>query len=181
MLAIVLAAITAQIVAAPAPSRPATPAPPASGTSAPVGVPAAPGARGASATVAVPSEPEPFPLDPTAEKLSDQGYQLLSQGKHEEAIAPLRELVTLAPTNPRGHRLLGFALAGAGKNAEAEKELSQAVKLKVNLKRLPSARPGTHGGRRYLRSAQRRRLRPRPRARKPERARVVRPSLCAQR
>ena len=84
------------------------------------------------------AEPEPFPLDAAGEKLSEQGYALYTERKFDAALVPLRALVAHAFGNPRGHRLLGLTLAAIGKNDEAEKELTQALELKVNAVRLPS-------------------------------------------
>ena len=68
------------------------------------------------------------------EKLSpmygeDVGYDLLANGRNEDAIRQLRETVGLAPQDPYALALLAMALEATGKTAESLEKAQQAVQL----------------------------------------------------
>lgn len=85
------------------------------------------------------AQAEPFPYPPDQEQLGKDGYAQLTSGHAAEAEATLRTLTDhLAPENPRGWRLLGFALLQQGRHADAIRAFDKAEKLHVDKARLPS-------------------------------------------
>jgi cytochrome c-type biogenesis protein CcmH/NrfG len=54
---------------------------------------------------------------------------LLAQGKDDEAIAELRQLVAEKPGDAEGHYELGFDLWTKNQHAEALRELATALRL----------------------------------------------------
>lgn len=59
-------------------------------------------------------------------------WELMSQRRQRDAIAPLREAVELRPDNARAHRLLGMCLFDTGDRAAGLEHLLQAVRLQPN-------------------------------------------------
>ncbi len=66
-----------------------------------------------------------------------EGYALLSQRRAEEAIAPLRRVLSDEPNDWRVRRDIAFALALLGRRAEARREFERAVALNPRLQPLP--------------------------------------------
>jgi hypothetical protein len=60
------------------------------------------------------------------------GWELMSQGRIGDAIAPLREAVALRPDNARAQRLLGMCLFDRGDRASGIDHLLVAVRLQPN-------------------------------------------------
>lgn len=58
-----------------------------------------------------------------------QGRELFSQGKYEDAISELRQVVKDEPDNADAHRYLGMALVEEGKAEEATTHLKRAHEI----------------------------------------------------
>lgn len=65
----------------------------------------------------------------TEQEMNQHGYELLGEGKHDEAIAVFRKNVKDHPASWNVHDSLGEGLAAAGKNAEAVAAYKKALSM----------------------------------------------------
>ena len=74
-------------------------------------------------------QPQPAPVESSADKFIDAGVALSQQHKFDEAVAEYRKAVAASPDSVEPHVYLGIGLAQVRHNAEAASELRKAKKI----------------------------------------------------
>jgi tetratricopeptide (TPR) repeat protein len=70
-------------------------------------------------------------------EIVDEAVGYFQQGKHERAIAVLKEAIRMNPNNATAHGNIGFILSSIGKSAEAIPYLERALELNPHLEGIP--------------------------------------------